>query len=65
MRQIRLSIIGFGTVGRWLAEAIYRRRVISISYANSSAKGKVCLVFDFGKLRLRCLSQIHLPALMG
>ncbi len=26
MRQIRLSIIGFGTVGRWLAEAIYRRR---------------------------------------
>ena len=26
MRQIRLSVIGFGTVGRWLAEAIYRRR---------------------------------------
>jgi len=26
MRKIRLSIIGFGTVGRWLAEAIYRRR---------------------------------------
>ena len=26
MRQIRLSIIGFGTVGRWLAEAIYQRR---------------------------------------
>ena len=26
MRQIRLSIIGFGTVGRWLAEAIIRRR---------------------------------------
>jgi homoserine dehydrogenase len=26
MRQMRLSIIGFGTVGRWLAEAIYRRR---------------------------------------
>ncbi len=26
MKQIRLSIIGFGTVGRWLAEAIYRRR---------------------------------------
>ncbi|SRR6266581_2204797 len=26
MRQIRLSIIGFGTVGRWLAEAIDRRR---------------------------------------
>ncbi len=26
MRQIRLSIIGFGTVGRWLADAIYRRR---------------------------------------
>ena len=26
MRQIRLSIVGFGTVGRWLAEAIHRRR---------------------------------------
>jgi homoserine dehydrogenase len=26
MRKIRLSIIGFGTVGRWLAEAIERRR---------------------------------------
>ena len=26
MRQIRLSIIGFGTVGRWLAAAIDRRR---------------------------------------
>src|SRR5262245_32395996 len=26
MRQIRLSIIGFGTVGRWLAEAIHRHR---------------------------------------
>lgn len=26
MKQIRLSIIGFGTVGRWLAEAIYRHR---------------------------------------
>ncbi len=26
MRHMRLSIIGFGTVGRWLAEAIYRRR---------------------------------------
>src|SRR6185503_5212385 len=26
MRQIRLSIVGFGTVGRWLAGAIDRRR---------------------------------------
>ena len=26
MRQIRLSIIGFGTVGRWLAAALDRRR---------------------------------------
>jgi len=26
MRVLRLSIIGFGTVGRWLAEAIHRRR---------------------------------------
>jgi homoserine dehydrogenase len=26
MRRIRLSIIGFGTVGRWIAEAIDRRR---------------------------------------
>src|SRR5574341_64003 len=26
MRQMRLSIIGFGTVGRWLAGAICRRR---------------------------------------
>jgi len=26
MQRIRLSIIGFGTVGRWLAEAIDRRR---------------------------------------
>ncbi len=26
MQKIRLSIIGFGTVGRWLAEAIVRRR---------------------------------------
>jgi homoserine dehydrogenase len=26
MRQIRLSIVGFGTVGRWLAAAIERRR---------------------------------------
>src|SRR5438552_8999530 len=26
MRQLRLSIVGFGTVGRWLAEAIHRRR---------------------------------------
>jgi homoserine dehydrogenase len=26
MRQIRLAIVGFGTVGRWLAEAIHRRR---------------------------------------
>src|SRR5262249_37420236 len=26
MRQLRLSIVGFGTVGRWLAEAIVRRR---------------------------------------
>src|SRR5512147_2432565 len=27
IRQIRLSIIGFGTVGRWLAAAIDRRRL--------------------------------------
>ena len=27
MRQIRLSIIGFGTAGRWLAGAIDRRRL--------------------------------------
>src|SRR5262245_39406647 len=26
MRSLRLSIIGFGTAGRWLAEAIHRRR---------------------------------------
>ncbi len=26
MRQLRVSIVGFGTVGRWLAEAIHRRR---------------------------------------
>ena len=26
MRQLRLSIVGFGTVGRWLAAAIVRRR---------------------------------------
>lgn len=26
MRQIRLAIVGFGTVGRWLAEAVHRRR---------------------------------------
>jgi len=26
MRVLRLSLIGFGTVGRWLAEAIHRRR---------------------------------------
>lgn len=26
MRQLRLSIVGFGTVGRWVAEAIHRRR---------------------------------------
>jgi homoserine dehydrogenase len=26
MRHIRLAIVGFGTVGRWLAEAIHRRR---------------------------------------
>lgn len=26
MKQLRLSIVGFGTVGRWLAEAIGRRR---------------------------------------
>ena len=26
MRRIRLSIVGFGTVGRWLAEAVVRRR---------------------------------------
>ena len=25
MKHIRLSIVGFGTVGRWLAEAVYRR----------------------------------------
>lgn len=25
MKQLRLSIVGFGTVGRWLAEAVYRR----------------------------------------
>src|SRR5262245_10268130 len=26
MRSMRVSIVGFGTVGRWLAEAIDRRR---------------------------------------
>jgi len=26
MREIRLAIVGLGTVGRWLAEAIHRRR---------------------------------------
>ena len=26
MRQLRLSIVGFGTVGRWLAAAVHRRR---------------------------------------
>ena len=26
MRQLRLAIIGFGTVGRWLAGAVHRRR---------------------------------------
>ena len=26
MRHLRLSIIGFGTVGRWLAAAVQRRR---------------------------------------
>jgi homoserine dehydrogenase len=26
MQEMRLSIIGFGTVGRWLAEAVHRRR---------------------------------------
>ena len=26
MRHLRLSIVGFGTVGRWLAGAIHRRR---------------------------------------
>jgi homoserine dehydrogenase len=26
MPQLRLSIVGFGTVGRWLAAAVYRRR---------------------------------------
>lgn len=25
MKHIRLSIVGFGTVGRWLADAVYRR----------------------------------------
>jgi homoserine dehydrogenase len=25
MRQLRLAIVGFGTVGRWLASAIQRR----------------------------------------
>jgi homoserine dehydrogenase len=27
MRQLRLSIIGFGTVGRWLAAAVHRRHI--------------------------------------
>ncbi len=26
MRQLRLAIVGFGTVGRWLAAAVHRRR---------------------------------------
>jgi homoserine dehydrogenase len=26
MRRLRLSIVGFGTVGRWLANAVHRRR---------------------------------------
>jgi homoserine dehydrogenase len=26
MRRVRLAIVGFGTVGRWLAEAVHRRR---------------------------------------
>ena len=26
MRRIRLAIVGFGTVGRWLGEAVHRRR---------------------------------------
>src|SRR5262245_36629607 len=26
MRHLRLSIVGFGTVGRWLAQAVHRRR---------------------------------------
>jgi homoserine dehydrogenase len=38
MRQLRLSIAGFGTVGRWLAAALHRRRAWIESECDTAVK---------------------------